>query len=268
MIRINGKELIQRHFPDNTALLTFDEVNIKRKNIIFWNYENDAELFTIMCISGYLKDYGATAELYMPYIPHARMDRVKDDADVFTLKYFCQMINSCGFDMVYVLDPHSAVSEALLDRVMCLDVYPYIHEAIEEVCAEVKKEKEEILLFYPDEGSVKRYSSMINLPYAFGIKRRDWKTGRIEGLDIAGQVDSIKGKNILIVDDICSRGGTFYHSAKELTKFGADRIFLYVTHCENTIFDGEVLTSGLIDRVITTDSLYRRECDKIIVLNI
>lgn len=35
------------------------------------------------------------------------------------------------------------------------------------------------LLFYPDEGAVKRYSTMFNEPYVFGIKKRDWSTGEI-----------------------------------------------------------------------------------------
>ena len=114
------------------------------------------------------------------------------------------------------------------------------------------------MLFFPDEGSVKRY---FNLPkycgsYAFGIKRRNWVTGKIEGLDVAGDVEKIKGRNILIVDDICSKGGTFYHSALKLKELGATNIYLYVTHCENSIYDGELLkNNGLIEKIYTTDSI-------------
>ena len=118
-------------------------------------------------------------------------------------------------------------------------------------------------MFYPDEGAGKRYSGMIPLPYAFGIKKRDWATGQIQGLDVAGDVDNISGKNILIVDDICSRGGTFYHSAKKLKELGAKNIYLYISHCENSIFDGEVLTSGLITKVFTTDSILTRTHENI-----
>jgi phosphoribosylpyrophosphate synthetase len=73
--------------------------------------------------------------------------------------------------------------------------------------------------------------------------------------------DNIVGKNVLIVDDICSRGGTFYHSAKALKEAGAANISLYITHCENTILEGEIFTSGLIQRVYTTDSL--EHCDEL-----
>ena len=86
------------------------------------------------------------------------------------------------------------------------------------------------------------------------MKKRDWKTGNILGLDIIN-AEAIKGKNVLIVDDICSRGGTFYHSAKALKEAGAARISLYVTHLEKTVLDGELFTSGLIEAIYTTDSI-------------
>jgi ribose-phosphate pyrophosphokinase len=121
-------------------------------------------------------------------------------------------------------------------------------------------------MFYPDSGAMKRYSGMVNLPYAFGIKRRNWETGVIEGLDVAGAVDQIAGKDILIVDDICSRGGTFYHSAKKLKELGANKIYLYVSHCENTILEGELLDSGLIEKVYTTDSIFTKSHEKVEVL--
>ena len=110
-------------------------------------------------------------------------------------------------------------------------------------------------MFYPDEGAGKRYSGMIPLPYAFGIKKRDWKTGNILGLDVAGDVESISGKNILIVDDICSKGGTFFFSAKKLKELGAKNIYLHITHCENTIFEGQLLSGELIKRIYTTNSI-------------
>jgi ribose-phosphate pyrophosphokinase len=124
----------------------------------------------------------------------------------------------------------------------------------------------DLVAFYPDEGSMKRYSGMVNLPYAFGIKKRNWETGKIEGLDVAGAVDQIAGKDILIVDDICSRGGTFYHSAKKLKDLGANDIYLYVSHCENTIFEGDLLKGDLIKKVYTTDSIFTKEHEKIEVL--
>lgn len=62
---------------------------------------------------------------------------------------------------------------------------------------------------------------------------------------------------------ICSRGGTFTHTAKALKEAGAEEVMLYVTHCENTILKGTVLTDGLISRVFATDSILRIDHEKI-----
>ena len=121
-------------------------------------------------------------------------------------------------------------------------------------------------MFYPDEGAMKRYSGMADKPYVFGMKKRDWATGQIKGLDVAGATEFIEGNRVLIVDDICSRGGTFYHSAKKLKELGAKEIYLYVSHCENTILEGEVLSSGLIEKVFTTDSLFTGKDERIEVI--
>ena len=71
---------------------------------------------------------------------------------------------------------------------------------------------------------------------------------------------------VLIVDDICSRGGTFYHSAKALKNLGAGEIYLYVSHCENSILEGDLLTSNLVEKVFTTNSIFTKQHEKITVM--
>lgn len=254
MIRVENIAIQPNHFPDSTLLLKISEEVIANCSmtddiVIDWFYENDAELFTLICVKRYLDEhyYEVAIHLNLPYIPHARMDRVKNSEDVFTLKYFCEVINSLNFTTVWVRDAHSNVSLALLNNVKEEPVKPFIIDAIGQSDADI--------LFFPDEGAMKRYSGDFQMPYAFGMKKRDWKTGQIQGLDIVN-AEVVKDKNILIVDDICSRGGTFYHSAKALKAAGAKSVSLYVTHCESTIVLGELAASdGLVDHVYTTKSI-------------
>ena len=258
MIKLNGKAIELKHFPDGTFLIK--ERPSCDQAFLSWKFEHNDELVALIYITQHLRAHGVRyVELYMPYIPNARQDRVKSDEDVFTLKYFAWVLNSLNFDKVIVLDPHSSVSEALIDRIEVMSPA----ELIKEVYDKIYTDGEEMLLFYPDEGAMKRYSGMISAPYAFGIKERDWATGKIKGLSVFDGGQSIEGKTVLIVDDISSRGGTFYHSAKKLKELGAAKVFLYVTHCENTILEGEVLTSGY-----TTDSLFTQTHEKIEVIEL
>lgn len=263
MIKLNGKIIEQNHFPDGTLLMKCDP-NKYAVSTITWQYESDAELFSLYSLKKHLDCVvpGWNNYLYIPYLPNARQDRVKTTEDIFTLKYFAEIINSLNFKKVYVIDPHSSVSEALINNIEVVSPQVFITQVLDKIYTH------NLLMFYPDEGAMKRYSGMINNPYAFGIKKRNWETGKIEGLDVSGAVDQIAGKDILIVDDICSRGGTFYHSAKKLKELGANKIYLYITHCENTILEGELLTSGLIEKVYTTNSIFTKEHKKIEVFKL
>lgn len=263
MITLNGKPIEIGSFPDGTILMKqgFASVFLEDDVFVEWKYENDREFLALAYLTKHLRHLGVKwIHLNMPYIPNARMDRVKNIEDVFTLKYFAELLNSLKLDTVTVLDAHSSVSEALIDNCYPKTPENYIRMAIDMV------NSDNLLIFYPDEGATKRYSGILNLPYTFGIKRRNWETGKIEGLDVAGAVDQIAGKDILIVDDICSRGGTFYHSAKKLKELGAKDIYLYVSHCENTVLEGDLLKGDLIKKVFTTNSIFTKSHEKVEVL--
>ncbi|MDE6312541.1 MAG: ribose-phosphate pyrophosphokinase-like domain-containing protein [Lachnospiraceae bacterium] len=266
MIQLQGKAVNIGHFPDGTLLLK-ENIQDTDKNtpvVITWKFENNEELLALYFLTKHIKTAGyENILLDMPYIPNARQDRVKEAEDVFTLKYFAQLLNSLGFAKVRVLDAHSNVSLALIDRVENQSPQPYIQQVITAIQKERGKSP---LLFYPDEGAKKRYGSMIPEPYCFGMKERDWGSGKIKNLTLLGEKDSIQGRDILMVDDICSYGGTFLFSAEKLKEAGAENIYLYVSHCEENIFQGELLESGYITRIYTTDSIFRKDHKDITVV--
>jgi ribose-phosphate diphosphokinase len=254
MIRINDKKIDMKHFPDGTMLIKYLADNESTK--ITWLYDNDEEYMGIFFLVKHLRTHGVKKiELFMPYIPNARMDRVQNSDEVFTLKYFAQFINYLKFDTVEVLDPHSNVSTALIDNISVIEPTDIILNLLETVNSDGNT-----ILFFPDEGAMKRYyhiASKCDIPYVFGMKNRDWRSGEILGLEVLGETDVVPGKNILIIDDICSRGGTFLHSAKALKDMGAADIDLYVSHLENAVWEGDMIKSGLIRNVYTTNSIYR-----------
>ena len=266
MLILNGKIIKANKFPDGTSF--FKNIQIKRYNYIEWYYEKDEEMIDLLYITSHIRNSckNEYLELYMPYIPNARMDRIKDETEIFTLKYFANVLNLMNFGNVVVLDPHSYVSESLINKIRIITAEDKIKATIEQTKADY--------VFFPDEGAMKRYSDFCKIPYTFGIKNRDWSTGKINSLSIYSP-EVVKEKKVLIVDDICSKGGTFYYSALELLKAGATEIYLYVTHCEHSIFKGQfgvnkvpLLDTGLIKKVYTTNSIFTEEHDKIEVFNV
>lgn len=260
MIYINNNLVNAVRFPDHTSSAKIADIYNENSEInIKWFYDNDAEFVLLNYIVKHLRSKKIEKiNLIMPYIPNARMDRVKDPSDVFTLKYFAEMLNDLKFNSVTVLDPHSNVSTALIDNI----VITTPDEMIAKVIFDIRKRECTInpFLFYPDEGASKRYAGSFNLPHAFGLKIRDWNTGNLgDNITIYGNIpdNDLKKRPVLIIDDICSRGGTFIRAAKALREYNAGPIYLFVSHLEDNVHTGDLLTGGYVQRIYTTNSIYR-----------
>lgn len=186
------------------------------------------------------------------------------------MKYFCDFINSLGFSNVYVLDPHSDVSVALLNRCVVLTPEKYIRDVFHSMEA-----TNNVVLYFPDSGAAKRYSELFSdIPYCYGEKKRDWKTGKILGLDVRTNGIDLSGKTILMIDDIISYGGSLFYSAEELKKCNPYKIYAYATHTENSVLDKEkgtlikALENNTVERLFTTNSLFTGEHEKITVMGV
>lgn len=92
MIKLNDVEIKLDKYPDGTFLFK-DIPPIGPKNLIEWFFESMEEMSAIIYLTQYCKDHGTKIYLDMPYVPDARMDRVKKRKEIFTLKYFAQIIN-------------------------------------------------------------------------------------------------------------------------------------------------------------------------------
>lgn len=247
MIKLENKIISQETFGDGTLKCFIPPIESARSFAnITWCYDCDAELFCLWSLVRYIQDKypDQKINLYMPYIPHARQDRNVSNR-LFTLKYFSELINAMNFNKVFVLDPHSDVSLALINRVEERDLPFTVAPRSDEVAT----------IMFPDSGAAKKYSPRYQLesrdnPFIVGNKHRN-NEGRIDSYELMNFVDGTK--SVIIRDDICSYGGTFVAAAKELRKRGVEHITLVVSHCENNILKGEVF--DFIDEVFTTDSI-------------
>lgn len=275
MIKINDDIVTINKFPDGTPRVNINIENIKEDSYdggaciwIEWLYESNDEMFYLMLVKKHLERFFTNVDyyLYLPYIPNARMDRVKNNDEVFTLKYFCDFINNLGFSSVYVLDPHSDVSTALLNNCVKEEPKEFIDATIFAIG------KENLVFYFPDAGAAKRYSDLFpEIPYCYGEKKRDWRTGKILGLDVRTNGLDLTGKKVLMIDDIIAYGGSLYYSAEELKRHGVNEIYAYATHTENSVLDKEKgtliksLENGTVSRLFTTNSLFNGQHEKITV---
>ena len=275
MITVNGIEIVRKTFPDGSlCLLDLDNSLLypNRNYEIVWLYEGDYEIFMLICIVKHLRSKmynNVSFNLTMPYVVNSRLDRTHSDNEVFTLKYFAEIINDLKFNKVLIVDPHSIVSEALIDNVCVLRPHNIIDDAINKMRS-LNEFKRELVIYFPDDGAYKRYKDMPcfkDFNCIYGKKERDWETGKILGIEIYDKngsklTNELENCDVLMVDDIISYGGTLAYSADKLKEMGATHISAYATHVENSVLDEEKGTllkrykDKIIDTIYTTNSIY------------
>lgn len=254
MIKVNRVPIEVTKFPNGESLIKRDFARPQIKDYkVSLKFESDLDLIHLAMIKHEIDEVNGEAILQLPYVPYSRMDRT-EGKNVFTLKAICKLINSLNFKEVHILEPHSDVCIALLDRVI-----PYNYTT-QQLLPKALKEtglnlNDVDYLVFPDGGAEKRYSKQVNCKNILtAIKHRDFTTGDIKSLEIIGK--PTEKFNAIIVDDLCSKGGTFMLTANKLKEMGADKIYLVVSHCENTILDGDVLKEDSpIEKVFTTNSI-------------
>ena len=181
MISVDNKQVDFKHFNDGTLRLNFAPVSLFNGIFITWLYDGEEEMSQLYFLTNHLRQsYGASKIiLTLPYVPNARMDRIQDKKECFTLKYFCQFINDLYFEKVIIFDPHSNVATALLDRVEVEGPYWNINSLLDTYPSAT--------LAFVDEGGYKRYKNMIDNHYfIFGVKDREWSSQNINSMQVLG----------------------------------------------------------------------------------
>ncbi len=166
-------------------------------------------------------------EVFVPYIPYARQDRVMVPGEPLSIKVFANIINSLNLNKILVFDAHSDVSVALLNNCQNIPNYEMVSHFLKEL------NLSDYTLVSPDLGAYKKIDKLatkINYKghIATGIKIRDLATGQIVKSDVT--TDDLKGKACIVVDDICDGGRTFIELAAALKAKNAGDLFFIASH--------------------------------------
>ena len=261
MIKLNGTDLEFGKFPNGETNVVMSKMgwclgwtpSAVKPLVITLKYENDADLIHLMFVKRHLDTILPVSrkKLVITYMPYSRMDRVEDDS-VFTLKYIAEFINGLNFYEVIVVEPHSDVTPALLNN--CKTTFPSV-DIFNYAKAHINFDSKRDYVYFPDAGAEKRYSKLISEPNQLvGFKHRDFKTGKITSLQVLGDVKET-GFKVIIIDDLCSYGGTALLGAEKLRELGALEVYLVVGHAEESIYCGNMFKDNLINRVFTTNSI-------------
>lgn len=217
------------------------------KVVITCRVQSANDLLILLLTVDALKRNGVkNIELFLPYLPFARQDRVMVQGEPLSVKVISDLLNSQNFDKVSIYDPHSEVCLALINNVDCINNHSFVEEVL--------KQKSDYLIVSPDAGAYKKIFKVCqHLNYKDEIimcnKLRDVSNGVIRSLTLSH--NDLGGKDCYIVDDICDGGGTFTLLADELRKRNCGSVNLIISH---GIFSKGIEALQNIDRIYITDS--------------
>lgn len=247
MILLNGVELSFTKYPNGEIKVDGEQIvsNLSSymRNLVYFRYEEEADLMKLMYVKRYLDEEStAPSVLSLSYMPYSRMDK-REDLSVFTLKYVAEFINHLNFSNVYVHEPYSNVTPALLNNCISVDLTTNIFE---KVMDDIEFDKEKDFVFYMDAESFNKYSEKVGGRSLVGFKYE-------EELKVIGQLSLFH--KVVILTNHCGKGDDFVYVAEKLKHMGAGDIYLIAGHCEETIFEGDIPESDFIKKVYTTDSI-------------
>jgi len=186
--------------------------------------------------------------LFIPYFPAARQDRVMIPGEPLSVKVYADIINAMALASVTVFDPHSEVTPALLNNCVTISNHVFIKQVIAKIGTEVK-------LISPDGGALKKIYKVSEFLGGAEVvecsKSRDVKTGKLSGFKV--YAEDLAGADCLIVDDICDGGGTFIGLAEALKAKNAGKLYLAISH--GIFSKGFDELGKYFEQIFTTDSI-------------
>jgi ribose-phosphate pyrophosphokinase len=185
----------------------------------------------------------------VPYFGYARQDRKDEGRVPITAKLVANLITTAGANRVLAIDLHAQQLQGFFD-------IPVDHLTGELVLSKYFKDKKigKLTVVSPDVGNMKtasRYASHLGGELAIVHKKRI-SGSEVNAREIIGEV---KGRNILMCDDIIATAGTVCSAAKLVKERGAEKIYVGATH---GVFTGqalELLGEVPIDEVVVTDTI-------------
>jgi ribose-phosphate pyrophosphokinase len=187
----------------------------------------------------------------MPFYGYARQDRKDQPRVPITAKLVANLLAASGANRLLTMDLHAQQIQGFFDiPVDHLYAAPVMYDYLR------KMKLSNVVVVSPDVGGLKMahaYAQFLNVDLAIVAKRRKTPT-EVEHMAVIGD---IKGRNVLLVDDLTETAGTLTSAAELLKKSGARKILACVSHAILSDLGFERLRKSVIDELITTDSVIR-----------
>jgi ribose-phosphate pyrophosphokinase len=246
-------QLVESHrFPDGEIRLRLDPVPERALAYRSLHHPNDKLIELLLLASVLRNPAGPPSILIVPYLPYMRQDTAFRPGEAISQRVVGHLLGN-AFDTIVTVDPHLHRTRSL-DTVFA-GAQALATSAAPLLAALIEGMDRPLILVGPDRESeplVGAVATRTGLPFLILDKRRRGDTAVTFA---AGQLDQVKGRGIVLIDDIVSTGGTLIEAARILRESGCARIEALIVHA---LFDdvaaARIAAAG-IERIRSTDSV-------------
>jgi len=239
-------------FPDGETFVKIDE-NVRGQDVFIIQSTcpptNHHLVELLIMIDAARRASAQRITAVLPFYGYARQDRKDQPRVPITAKLVANLLVSAGANRVLTMDLHSQQIQGFFDiPVDHLYASPVFFEYL------AKSRGDSLVVCSPDVGGMKMaaaYADVLGAGLGMVAKKRRTATS-VDAINVVGEVE---GCDVLLVDDITETAGTLIAAAKILRERGARTVRAAVSHCILHDIAYERLKGGLIDELITTNSV-------------
>jgi len=215
-----------RIFPDGESKLTLKGTPSGKIIVVHSIYPPvDSNLIRALALVSQAKKYSSQVYAVIPYMGYARQDRQFLSGEIVTMSLVTKLFKAAGARRIIVVDIHSVIAINLF-QIPTKNV-----SAVEELAKYFKRLKlEDPLVVSPDLGGIQRakdFARLLETDFIILEKHRDKKTGEVM---IKPGNHEIKGRDLILVDDMISTGDSIVKAAQYLRRLRCGKIYATCTH--------------------------------------
>ncbi|MEK6982203.1 MAG: ribose-phosphate diphosphokinase [Candidatus Micrarchaeota archaeon] len=265
-----------KRFPDGDSYVRIPNLEAYRdKDVTIFHRlypQPDVSILQTLFMLNSLHAVNASTTLVAPYLPYARQDKIFLEGEVKSADIICSLLASAGLKKLITFNCHFMKKEGEIENQgLKIKNISFAEQLIEHAKKKFDNKKFDIIA--PDKGA-------LYLVEKFGGKAMEKVRGGYVKGDVAHRAISkmvadfeLKEKNVLIVDDMISGGGTMIEACKVLREMGAKKIFCAATHGFflndallklNEVCDGVFVSNSIPSPVSEVDILQELKNQKVI----
>ena len=217
-----------RVFPDGESKITLRGNLSKRKSIVVQSIYPpvDTNLVQALSLISKAKETSSEVIAVIPYMGYARQDREFLPGEIITMKVLAKLFKGVGASKIIAVDIHSVIGFKHF-TIKSKNV-----TAIPDLVKYFKKlSLKNPLVVSPDQGGknrAKEFAKEFELKYIALEKKRDKKTGKVQIK--TKNSDTVVGRDLILVDDMISTGGSIIKATQFLKKQKCKRVYVACTH--------------------------------------